>query len=312
MQNIFYCEVSMAKYLPLQTAVTLSLGELDQPVVTNYRLGLIVYNFYLRPRYNGQDLRLRKGQPEFRDFSRIVKDLTENGVLKRHKGLRNVYSVLGKKTASPEDVACTVDPFAYISHLSAMDYHGFTDRIPKLLYISTPSPKKWSAYAKERMRKDLGENAVENYYISNFPKLNRIKIDKINKVGLVWHSSEHLGAFKSIKNRMTRVSTIGRTFLDMLRRPDLCGGIYHVLDVFKEHSKNYLSLILDEINQHGKQIDKVRAGYVLEYLCEIHDNRIDSWLEFVQRGGSRKLDPTEEYSSIYSERWCLSINVEKG
>ncbi len=295
--------------MALQKALMLSLGELDEPVVTNYRIGLIVFNFYKRPEYDGHNLRLRKDRPEFRDFSRTVNELFDIGVLRRVKGLKKVYTVLGKKAGLPEDIICTVDPFAYISHLSAMDYHGLTDRIPKLLFFSTPSPKKWSSYAKSRMRKELGGEAIDDYYESNFPRLNRININKINKVGVVRYSSDHLGAFKMIKNRMMRVSTIGRTFLDMLRRPDLCGGIYHVLDVFKEHSKNYLSLILDEIDQHGKQIDKIRAGYILEDLCEINDERIETWLKFVQRGGSRKLDPIEGYSSVYSERWCLSINI---
>jgi predicted transcriptional regulator of viral defense system len=301
----------MAKSLPLQTAITLSLGELKEPVVTSYQLGLMVYKFYLKPTYYGQNLNLRKSQPDLREYYRSVGDLIENGVLKELRGLRHVYSVLGKKNLSPEDIACTVDPFAYISHLSAMEYHGLTDRIPKLLLISTPPPKKWSMYAQERMKKDLGEELIEQYNNSNFPKLSRIRMSKINNVRVVCYSSVHLGAFKLIKNRMIRVSTIGRTFLDMLRRPDLCGGIYHVLDVFKQYANNYLSLILDEFDQHGKQIDKVRAGYVLEEICKTENERIETWSKFAQRGGSRKLDSTAEYSSNYSERWCLSINIEK-
>jgi predicted transcriptional regulator of viral defense system len=196
-----------------------------------------------------------------------------------------------------------------MSHLSAMDYHGLTDRIPKVLFFSTPAHKKWGDYAKARMKKDLGEEALYEYYESSFPRLTMISVNKIQKIGVVRYSSDHLGAFKTIKNRIMRVSTIGRTFLDMLRKPDLCGGIYHVIDIFKENADKYLSLIIDEINQHGKQIDKVRAGYILEELCDIHDEKIDPWLEFVQRGGSRKLDSSEEYSSDYSERWCLSINI---
>lgn len=300
----------MTKILPLQTALTLALGELKEPVVTSYRLGIMVYNFYVKPIYNSQKIRIRKSQPDSREFARSVKDLIDNGVLKEFKGLRKVYSVLGKNISSPEDIACTVDPFAYVSHLSAMEYHGLTDRIPKLLFISTPPPRKWRMYADERMRKDLGEDLFEQYKNSNFPNLNRIRMDKINKVGVVCFSSVHLGAFKTIKNRMVRVSTMGRTFLDMLRRPDMCGGIYHVLDVFKEHANNFISLILDEFDQHGKQIDKVRAGYVLEDICDIKNERIDSWSKLAQRGGSRKLDSTAEYSSNYSERWCLSINIE--
>ena len=96
----------------------------------------MVFNFYKKPEYDGHHVRLRKDHPGFREFSRTVKDLIEIGVLRQVKGLKNVYTVLGKKTESPEDIVCTVDPFAYISHLSAMDYHGLTDRIPKLLFFS--------------------------------------------------------------------------------------------------------------------------------------------------------------------------------
>jgi len=105
------------------------------------------------------------------------------------------------------------------------------------------------------------------------------------------------------------VATRGRTFLDMLRDPQLCGGLSHVLQVYKEHAPQSLRLILDEVDQHGKPIDKVRAGWILESVCHIHDPRIDAWTVFAQRGGSRKLDASAEYSPEFSERWALSINV---
>ncbi|MBC2735918.1 MAG: hypothetical protein HF981_16290 [Desulfobacteraceae bacterium] len=301
----------MPKPLTLQTALTLSLGELEQPIVTPYQIGLMVFNFYLKPQFQGKKINLRKSYPDHRDYSRSLKELKDNGILKQLKGLRNVYSILGKKSSAHEEILCSIDPFAYVSHLSAMEYHGLTDRIPKLLFVSTPPVKDWRGYAKNRMVKDLGEENIQNYLINGLPPLNRIKIDKINKVGVMVYSSLHLGAFKKIRDRIMRVSTIGRTFLDMLKKPDFCGGINHAIDVYVEHANTFLDLIIDEIDQHGSQIDKVRAGYVLEEKCNIRDKRIDSWLKFVQRGGSRKLDPTEDYSAKYSERWCLSINIEK-
>ena len=113
---------------------------------------------------------------------------------------------------------------------------------------------------------------------------------------------------------MLRVSSIGRTFLDMLRRPDLCGGIHNCLDVFQQHGPQYLKLIIDEITQHGNSIEKVRAGYILEEYCNIKnhvlDNALEEWVKHAQRGGSRKLDPNNEYWPFFSEKWCLSINTE--
>jgi predicted transcriptional regulator of viral defense system len=112
---------------------------------------------------------------------------------------------------------------------------------------------------------------------------------------------------------MMRVATIGRTFLDMIREPELCGGIYHVLEVYAEYAQRYLRLIVDVIDRHGSKIDKVRAGYILDERLELpHANStIESWRALVQRGGSRKLQANAPYSSRFSEKWCLSINIEE-
>lgn len=72
------------------------------------------------------------------------------------------------------------------------------------------------------------------------------------------------GAYLSIQGKTLRVSTIGRTFLDMIREPNLCGGIYHVLDVYAEHAPRYLRLIVDKVDRYGSPIDKVRIGYILK------------------------------------------------
>ncbi len=44
--------------------------------------------------------------------------------------------------------------------------------------------------------------------------------------------------------------------------------------------------------------------------CNIKNAQIDQWQQYAQRGGSRKIDSTKEYSHVYSEKWCLSINIE--
>ena len=96
----------------------------------------------------------------------------------------------------------------------------------------------------------------------------------------------------------------------MLREPNLCGGIYHVISAFKSHAANYQRLIVAEIEQHGEPIDKVRCGYFFEEVTGIKNPAVEKWASLAQRGGSRKLDPTAEYSPVYSEKWCLSINAE--
>jgi predicted transcriptional regulator of viral defense system len=95
----------------------------------------------------------------------------------------------------------------------------------------------------------------------------------------------------------------------MLRNPELCGGINHVIDVFEEHGSKYLRLITDDIDQNGAPIDKVRAGYILDELMGIDSEVVESWISFAQRGGSRKLDSSSEYIEDWSDRWQVSLNV---
>lgn len=301
---------SDSKIIFLPKAVALCLGETDKPVMTGYSLGKIIFHFLKNPIYRGQPIHLPEGSF---DYFRAAGNLMDNGILEPYESIPHTFAILGKKADSPEDVACAIDPFAYVSHLSAMLVHGLTDRIPGVLFISSPPPKAWTKFALERMKKDLGEDGLAAYREAQFPLLTRIRFDKIGRTPVQRHESIHLGAFKSFKHRALRVSTIGRTFLDMLRRPDLCGGIHHVLDVYREHARAYVGLIVDDIDRHGTGIDKVRAGYVLEEVCGLgpdDDERIGKWREkYVQRGGSRKLDPTGEYAPEYSEKWCLSINI---
>lgn len=82
------------------------------------------------------------------------------------------------------------------------------------------------------------------------------------------------------------MSTLGRTFLDMLQQSDLCGSIRHVIELYEEHARTYLGVILPGITQHGSKIDQARAGCILEEHCAITDPAIDTWATGAMRGGS--------------------------
>jgi len=297
--------------LSLSKAVSLHLGDLLQPVVTRYELGTLVYQLYVAKKYRGQPLRMSKSAPEPQDLSNLIITLLNQGVLSRDRDFlrKGVYRVLGRHQAAASDIACSVDPFAFVSHLSAMDYHGLTDRLPRSLYLSSPVDNKWKELALERMQKDC-EGFFDAYLHSRFPSLRRIAMERVAKSPVERHGvSDYRGAYRTVRGRVFRVATTGRTFLDMLREPALCGGMSHVLGVFDKHAKSYLKLVIAEIDQQGRPIDKVRAGYILTERCGVEDQTVQQWLKYAQRGGSRRLDVKAEYSSEYSEKWSLSINV---
>jgi len=290
-------------------ALSLSLGELEEPVITRYRLGLIVHRLYQSKSYSGEKIRIQKEQAGQPELSKSLGGLQENGILKEHPEFHGtVYQLLGRKAESVEEVVCSVDPFCYISHLSAMAYHGLTDRLPTRLFISTPPPAVWSEEARKRMKRDLGDG-LEEYLAAGLPQLQRLKMNKIGRTEIHRFTSVEWRAYTNVRGRVTRVSSIGRTFLDMLRNPELCGGMHHVVEVFQQAAGQYLQPIVEEIDNHGAPIIKVRAGYILEELMGLENTKVAGWVAYAQRGGSRKLDPAGDYLPQWSEKWCLSLNL---
>lgn len=274
------------------------LGAWERPVVTGYELGVLTATYAAK---HALSLYL---------YTELVRLLTSFGLISPAKEFKSgtVFHLFGRNKPLSMEVACSVDPFAYVSHLSAMEYHGITDRFPKVLYLSTPPAQEWKEQAEARMDKDLKE-FKEGYLAAKLPVLRFQKFERIDGVRVDLMRRSHRGAFKAIKSPSIRVAMIGRTFLDMLREPDSCGGMLHVVDTYREYAGKYFKLILDEVGKHGTMIEKARAGYLLEKVCRKSDPVIEAWASTVQRGGSRKLDPQAEYSPFFSERWALSVNV---
>ncbi|MGB4811049.1 MAG: hypothetical protein WBP13_01010 [Methylophilaceae bacterium] len=298
-----------AKKLTLLGALTKELGSLQQPVISTYQLGKLIFNAYIHNAIGEISLNLKKSFPDKPQYNAAANELLNLGVLTKLSGVSgNYFKIIGKTDVEPDEIICSIDPFCYLSHLSAMAYHGVTDRLPRTVFVSTPSIKEWKYFASEQMQKDLG-SYYGQYVEHRLPRLTRPNVKKIaGSIINITHSS-HLGAYRNVQGKALRVSTIGRTFLDMLRAPELCGGMQHVIDVYKNYSKQYFRQILDEVDKYGKNIERSRAGYILESIVNLSDPRIDAWQSQVQRGGSRKLDSSNEYSPFFSERWAISLNL---
>ncbi len=123
-------------------------------------------------------------------------------------------------------------------------------------------------------------------------------------------SSKHLGKSIQLRGTRARISTIGQTFADMLERPNLAGGMAHVLDVWSNHADIYVEDIIECIDTRPQKLIKVRAGYILDEYLGIKDSRIEQWLGYAQRGGSQRLDPDSAYTGKFSEKWMISLNAQ--
>lgn len=252
-----------------------------------------------------------------RDFRRFRDSLLEYGGLDtfREGGKPLGYIVGIAGVPSPEEAVCYLDPFIYISHLSAMVWHGLTDRLPKTLFLTRPSNSLWHNLSDSRLRSELG-GLFQMYKDAKLPVYRMLSAQRMRGRPLnIWSSSRldkaWNAAFKRVNEGDLRVANIGRCFLDMVREPDLCGGINHVVEVYENHGKVYFEQIIAELDAHGTRIEQARSGYLLErsYPAIKENDVLHRWASKVTRGGSRKLDPSADYSDSYSERWALSINV---
>jgi predicted transcriptional regulator of viral defense system len=285
------------------------LTERNSPIVSNYWVAVKLFELVHKGSYDERPLQLPKRPVDGRMLAEARNALLYRGVLTQDKMLpKTLFRIPDVKNIDQAETMCAIDPFGYVAFLSAMAYHGLTNRLPKILYFISPEPGLWRSLADEKMQKDLG-GLFELYRQAELPLLRHSKVEKLDGMLIEQIRTKTIGGWRNARDGALRVTGIGRTFLDMLQRADLCGGIRHVLEVFEESASPHLSAIIAELNMHGTKVDRVRAGYILEEYCHLSDPRIDTWTIDASRGGSRKLDPQSEYSSNFSEKWALSINV---
>lgn len=220
-----------------------------------------------------------------------------------------IYRLMGMASDVAETACCSVDPFCYVSHLSAMERYGISDRVPDALILTSPATSEWRLRAGEWfLRRSVGfENYLRGF---RHQVLRRVKFPpKVRGRAVRLVVSKLADHGKPLKTERARIASIGRTFADMLADPELCGGMAHVVDVWRRHVADYLEETITEIDRHPAKIVKVRAGYILQELLSISHPIIERWKSSVERGGSRKLDPSAPYAPIFSEVWQISINL---
>ena len=292
-------------------ALPLAIASLNRPAFSRYELAILVWNLYDTKTLNdARIIGLSRATPNLRAFKIAEESLLSSGLIKNiGKDKSPFYTWRGAGESSKFELACCIDPFSAISHLSAMEWHGLSNRISERIFITTPSLPQWGNLARERMLQDLGSHFYKYIEVERLPYLSRPNIDRIGRRSLNRHETKK--SVNPIKgSELVRVTSIGKTYLDMLQDPLLCGGIQHVFECIKDHASRHLKLIFNEFDASGTAIDKVRMGFLLEKLCAISHPHLDSWAHtFAARGGSRKLDPQMPYEPSFSSKWCISINA---
>lgn len=294
-------------------ALPLAVAKLGVPAFSRYELALLVWKLYETKSLNDAKIvGLSRSYPDARAFHSAEAYLLRTELIKNLAQGRAAFYVWaghGERELSKFELVSCLDPFSAISHLSAMEWHALTNRIAERVFFTSPTSSKWQALAREKMQNDLGSNLHRFLHVESLPALHRINLDRIGRRTLNRHeTNQKINYVKG--SELVRVTSIGRTYLDMVRTPVLCGGLANVFDAIKDNGKRHFKLIVNEFETHGTSIDKVRMGFLLEALCEVKSSVLDEWArKHASRGGSRKLDAQMPYEPKFSSKWCLSINA---
>ena len=170
-----------------------------------------------------------------------------------------------------------VDP-CIISYWSALNYYGFTEQIPRTVFIQTTSRKK--------------HQEVTIFGITY--KIVRIKEEKIFGIEKAW--------FEDTKINLTNRE---KTIIDCLDKPQYAGGIIEVAKALRteEYDKKTLVKYAKKINNTGVIR---RLGYICEFL------QIPIHLPEIKTRNYLKLDPTLPKSNELNAKWNLIINENLG
>lgn len=288
------------------------INEYKGAAISKKRLNEIIYYLYQTKEFDGLRVQgISKSTPTVREYSRYITKLEDSGIIKPERSLSSgstssfyIVNTPGKKSSL--EMICSVFPYGYISYLSAMSWYGITDRIPKKIYFTAPSRDSWKEKSFAEISDRLGSRVSSSDFIPPYPS-NGVYFGKEISLSTIANMIEPRDADGGI-----RVPDVGDLFIDMLRHPEKCGGEEHAIDVFMEHASTFKRKIINRTNLHGTAIDKARIGFMLCDVLGVNSETISDWKEEKSnsRGSSRKLISKADFSSIYSEDWNMSINIE--
>ena len=302
------------------------LRELNQAVITPYGFFQLIQEMYRE----GEIRSLRRDTvPNERSYYRYFRKLAKLDMIDSDPDYGSHLVRVRIVSSQPaEEIVCIVDPLCHLSHLSAMQRWGLTDRSPSVTIFTRPdketarrrlmemmenhSAAETSGISDAALQSAVGPVTAHHYPMP--PERFRLRVvhhpRRVRQRAVQVTESRTPGDYVEMPDRPLRLATIGQTFLDMLQRPELCGGMSHVLEVCDEHAERWCDEFIAAVNACSKKVVRCRAGYILEERLGIRHKAIDRWKSTApQRGGSCKLDPSRDYAPTFSEAWKLSLNV---
>lgn len=162
----------------------------------------------------------------------------------------------GKKTTifvwgnpSLYEIFSAIDRRAYFSHYTAVHYHGLTEQIPSVYYLTVELSEK--AMTTEKLS---SEKIAEAFSKEVRESKNVARFEDAQVYLLYGKCSKKLGVESVMKTggASLQFTSLERTLIDIAIRPNYSGGIYEVINAYKNAlekvSINKLCSMLTKLN----------------------------------------------------------------
>ncbi|MGI8855404.1 MAG: type IV toxin-antitoxin system AbiEi family antitoxin domain-containing protein [Thermomicrobiales bacterium] len=237
----------------------------------------------------------------------LLRQMERRGEIMSIPPLKNIYQVIvpyARSSAIEEyEILMEIHPYAALSHLSALAFHGLTDELPKVITTFIPTD-------------GIGDLLPPGTTIDDWEGLALIRGRHPAQIlgrPVRWTGTKLARYFGTYEYRPRgypiRVTTAERTLLDGLLQPALSGGLTNVLKAWTA-ARDMLDLeaLIAYVERFDINVLRQRVGFILEELTFTHA-QLDRWQAHASRGGSSKLSASEPYAPTFNERWNLSLNA---
>ncbi len=287
-------------------AILQELANQQRRVLSQWRAFILLRQATLViPRSSRRWDRLPDAPEDIRPLLRVMQARGEIERIPQLSGLFEITIPFARTGPLDElEILLEANPFAVISHFSALVFHGLTEQQPTFLTATLPrstpddllpintSPRDWEGLAlpSARRRPEIVLRTPVRWST----------IDPVRLHGFLEYQPH--GA-------RIRVTTPERSLVDALQSPEMSGGIANVLRAWAIGAPTAnLDSMTDHVERYDIQVLRQRAGFVLDRLGLRHP-ALDRWQQQAHRGGSSRLVGSEPFASSFDEKWSLSINA---
>lgn len=284
-------------------AILNALSEDYRRVLSRWRA--FVYLRRASSEYAANDRRWSNIPESVADMDPLFRRMRTSGLIESVEGAPGCYSVSTPFAQvlplREEELLFEANPYAVLTHYSALVFHGLTQNRPNLLTAWVGEPG-W-AIPIGTTQDDWSDIAL--------PQVHRPH--RVLEQDVRWFNRFSDFEF-GVQTRYSgpvevRVTDRERTLIDSLNWPEYAGGIVNVIQAW-EMAQGFANIetIVDYTERYGIAILRQRVGFVAELVGFSH-SRFDEWAHRSQRGGSNRLVSTRPFGSDVNSRWKLSINA---